>query len=110
MDQYTWAGAAHWGKILGNLIGIGILVPLLILLMKGKEDPLISAHAKASLNAEISYLIYLLISAVLILILIGFVAMGILAILWLLGVIMNSLKASRGEYPSQYYLAISFLK
>ena len=38
MDTNTWAGATHWGKIVGNFFGVGFLVPLLILIFKGKED------------------------------------------------------------------------
>lgn len=107
-QERLWAGMAHWGSIVGAFIVFAFLAPLLVLLVKGKESPFVRRHAVESLNFQISMLIYGVISAILILVLIGLILLAGLAVLWIVTVIMASVKASNGE-DYRYPLTIRFV-
>lgn len=86
-----------------------IIGPLLIWIIKREESELINFHGKQYFNFFISYTIYLVISSILMLILIGFILTPIFAILAFVFTIVGAVKAFNGE---QYRipLAIQFLK
>jgi uncharacterized protein len=102
-DERTWGGAAHWSALLGSLVGgLTFLGPLLVLLVKGNESPWIRRQSVESLNFQLSILIYSVVSAILILLLIGIVMLIAVFIFWLVFTIMGSVKAGNGEdyrYP-----------
>ena len=93
---------AHAGTLI-NFIGLpGILVPLVIMLTAGKTSSRVRANAVESLNFQISMLIYGVISAVLMLLLIGFLTILVVAGFLLVAPIIAAVKASSGEnfkYP-----------
>ncbi len=101
-DRKTLAVLSHILTFVG-----GFVAPLVIMLIS--EDEYVKKHAKRSLNWQISSAIYLVISFVLMLILVGFIFIGILAILDLVFVIIASVKASKNELWD-YPLSIKFLK
>lgn len=102
-DERTWGGAAHWGALIAGLIGgLSFLGPLIVLLVKGNDSPWIRRQSVESLNFQISVLIYAIVSAVLILLLVGLILLPIVGIFWLVFTIIGSVKASSGEdyrYP-----------
>jgi uncharacterized protein len=102
-DERTWGGAAHWGALIGALVGgLAFLGPLLVLLIKGNDSPWIRRQSVESLNFQISILIYTIVSAVLIFVLVGILMLVIVGIGWLVFTIIGSVKASNGEdyrYP-----------
>jgi len=101
-DERTWGGAAHWSALVASLVALSFLGPLLVLLIKGNESPWIRKQSVESLNFQISILIYLIVSGVLILLLVGIILLPIVGIGWLVFTIIGSVKVSNGEdyhYP-----------
>jgi len=100
---YAPAGtAAHWSALAASTVALAFLGPLLVLLTKGAESPYVRRQAVESLNFQLSMLIYVVVSAALMLVLIGFLLVPIVAIAWLVLTIMGTVKASNGEeyrYP-----------
>ena len=101
-DERTWGGAAHWSALIGAFVAMAFLGPLLVLLAKGNQSAYIRAQAVESLNFQLSMLIYIAVSAVLMLVLVGFLLLPIVGIAWLVFTIMGSVKSANGElyrYP-----------
>lgn len=59
-DEQLWIVFSH----ISILLGIGILLPLIVYLVKKDESPRIAEHAKEALNFHISILIYSLACAI----------------------------------------------
>src|SRR5688500_12561833 len=77
-DERTWGGAAHWGALIAALVGgLAFLGPLLVLLIKGNDSQWIRRQSVESLNFQISILIYAIVSAVLIIVLVGLILLPI---------------------------------
>jgi len=58
-DDQLWIIFSH----LSILLGVGLLVPLIVYLVKKDESPHVGEHAKEALNFHLSILIYSLICA-----------------------------------------------
>jgi uncharacterized protein len=82
------------------------IAPLIILLVA--EDTFSRNNARAALNWQISLAIYMFISFVLVLLLIGILFVIVLSIINLILIIIAAVQASKGEVYS-YPLAIPFL-
>ena len=89
---------------IGHIVG-----PLLVWLWKKDEHPFIDEHGKESLNFQISMTIYLLISAPLLCIVVGFFVWGAIVVADAVLVIIAGLKAANGEHY-RYPMTIRFLK
>ena len=86
-----------------------ILGPLLVWLLKREESPFVDAHGKESLNFQISMTIYFIISAILMLVVIGFVLLVVLFVFEIIAIIIAATRANNGvEY--RYPLSMRFLK
>ncbi len=96
--------------ILAHLLGIfsGFIGPLIIYLVL-EEKSKAKEHAKNALNWQLSLLIYSVISAILKIVLIGFILLFAIGILNLVFSIIAAVKASNNEIY-KYPLAIQFLK
>jgi uncharacterized Tic20 family protein len=109
-DTNTWAMFTHLSALSG-LIGVPfghIAGPLVLWLIKRESNPVLDAHGKAALNFQITWMIYAIASAILILALIGLVLFPIVLVANLILTIVGAVKASKGElYP--YPLTIRFL-
>lgn len=107
----NWAMACHFAAFSGYLIPpFGwVLGPLLVWLLKRHDHSFVDYHGKESLNFQISVIIYGLISALLCLILIGWLLLLVLAVAQIVLVIIASIKASNGEYY-RYPLTIRLIK
>lgn len=96
-DDKTMAILAHILTLVG-----GFIAPLIIYLIKKDSSPFATAHAKESLNFQITMFIAFIISFVLWVILIGILITWILGIAMLVLVIIATIKASEGKmyrYP-----------
>lgn len=101
-EERTWAGAAHWSALVASLVGLSFLGPLVIMVTQGNKSPFVRRHAVESLNFQLSILIYVIVSAILILVIIGFFLLIGVGLMWLILTIMATIKASNGEdyrYP-----------
>jgi uncharacterized protein len=106
----TWDVLCHVSALAGFIIPFGnVFGPLIIWLVKRAELPSVDAHGKEALNFQISVLIYLAVSFVLVLVVIGiFLVIGI-AIATIVLIVMAALKASKGELY-RYPATIRFIK
>jgi uncharacterized Tic20 family protein len=109
-QERMWAMFCHLGSFSGFIIPFGhIIVPLVIWLIQKKESPLIDREGKKALNFQISLTIYAIISALLILVLIGIFLLWAIVIFDIVAVIIAAVKTSSGE-EFNYPLAIEFVK
>lgn len=118
MAANTWAMLAHLASLSGYIIPFGnILGPLIIWILKKDEMPEVDRHGKASMNFQISMLIWITlagaVSFALTFVLIGFVLLplvGIAAVIMLvLFPVLAGMKANEGGWY-EYPCTIQFLK
>ena len=109
-DVRTWNVLCHASALLGFFFPWAghIIAPLIVWLVKRGDSPEIDAHGKESINFQLSMLVYSVISAILCLILIGFVLLAILHIVNVVLVIIASIRASEGKFY-HYPITIRFL-
>lgn len=102
-DERNLALLSHLGTLAGYMVGFGhIAVPLVIWLMKKDESEFVRENALESLNFQISMTIWLVISAILTVVLIGIPMLIVLGIIDLVCIVLATIKASNGEsyrYP-----------
>lgn len=108
--ERTYAMFCHLGALSGFVVPFGnIIVPLVLWLVKKDSSPFIDFNGRESLNFQISMLIYSLVSAVLILVVIGLFLLAGLWIFNLVIVIIAGVRAENGE-QFRYPLTIRFIK
>jgi len=109
-DIRNMAMLCHLSAFAGYFIPFGhILGPLVVWLLKREESAFIDAHGKEALNFQISVTIYAVISAILILVVIGFLLLPILLVFEIIVVIIAAIRANNGaEY--RYPLTLRFIK
>lgn len=99
----------HLSAFAGLFIPLGnIWGPLIFWLIKKDEFPDVDLHGKESLNFQISMTIYIVVSFFLSFLLIGIPLLIALSIMWIVVVIMASVRANAGELY-RYPLAIRFI-
>jgi len=103
-DSRGWATAAH----LVPLIGLSFIGPLVIWLVKRDEDPFVGYHSLEALNFQISLIIYMIASLLLMLVLIGFILIFVVPIFALVVMIIAGIKAANGEFY-RYPLTLRFV-
>ncbi len=109
-EEKTYAMFCHLGAFSGLVVPFGnIIVPLILWLAKRESSTFIDMHGKEAINFQISLMIYSLISAVLILVLVGVLLLAGLCIFNLVIVIVAGLRAKSGE-SFRYPLTIRFIK
>jgi len=95
--------AGYIGIPLGNIIG-----PLVMWLIKKDQYPFVNDQGKESLNFQISLTIYGVVSALLMMVGIGFVLLAALWVFGLVMVILAAIKANEGV-AYRYPLTIRFI-
>ena len=110
-QERNWAMFCHLAALavfvfpfFGNIIG-----PLVVWLIKKDESSYVDQQGKESLNFQISFTLYSVVAAILVIILIGILLLIALGIAWLVLVIVATIKASSGE-PFRYPLTIRFIQ
>ena len=112
MERETrqWAFFLHLSVLAGFVVPIaGFVAPIVIWQLKKDDLPGIDAHGKNVVNWLISKLIYVVVSVVLLLAVIGFVLLPVVLVLGIVFPIMGAVKANNGEVW-KYPLAIRFLQ
>jgi uncharacterized protein len=109
-ESRQWAMAMHFSVLLGFVFPIaGLIVPILIWQLKKNELPWLDIHGKHVANWIISKIIYLFVSALLCVVIIGvplLIALGICAVVF---PIIGGIKASNGV-AWKYPMAITFFR
>jgi uncharacterized Tic20 family protein len=100
-----WAMIAHLSALAGLVIGLNWLGPLIVYLVKKDEHPFIADQSREALNFNLSVFIYIIASAILIIVVIGLLLLPVVAIAWLVLTIMAAVRANNGE-PYRYPLTI----
>ena len=108
-DERMWAMFCHLSALAGFVIPFGnIVAPLVIWLIKKEEYELVLDQGKEAVNFQISMTIYVIASAILIILVIGIPLLIILGIFDLIVIIIASIKANEGE-KYRYPLTIRFI-
>jgi len=109
-DEKNWGMACHLSALSGFLIPFGSIAgPLIVWLVKRNEYDYVDVQGKEALNFQLTVMIALLVSGVLVLVVIGFLLLAIVSIGALILTIISAIKASNGE-AYQYPFTIRFLK
>ncbi len=110
-QERTWAMFAHLTAFLGyTCIPLAnIIAPLIIWQIKKDDMPFASDQGKECLNFQISMSIYLIISGILSLILIGFAFLLILYVMNIILTIIAAIKANEGVHY-RYPMTMRFIK
>ena len=109
-QERTWGMLCHLSALatfvfpLGNIIG-----PLVVWLIKKDESAFVDDQGKESLNFQISFTIYCIIAVFLILFIIGIFLLIALGVLFLVLIIIGTVKANSGE-KFRYPLSIKFIR
>ncbi|MBT8144262.1 MAG: DUF4870 domain-containing protein [Gammaproteobacteria bacterium] len=103
-DERTWGMLCHLSVLTGLFTGGfgSIIAPLVIWLIKKEEMPFVDDQGKEALNFQITMMIACFVSALLMIVLIGFLLLPLVLIFDLVMVIIASIKANDGEryrYP-----------
>ena len=102
-DERTWAMLCHFSAFAGLIFPFGnFLAPLIIWLIKKEELPFVEDQGKEVLNFQLSITIYLLISGILCIILIGIPIIIGLVIFCFIITIIAAISANDGKsyrYP-----------
>jgi len=103
-DERTWAMLCHFSAFAGLIFPFvgNFLAPLIIWLIKKEELPFVEDQGKEVLNFQLSMIIYLLISGILCIILIGIPILIGLVIFCFIITIIAAISANDGKsyrYP-----------
>lgn len=101
-DARLWGMLAHLSAIIASFVGLSLLGPLIVWLVKKNEFPFVDDQGKESLNFQITVTIALLVIAPTICLGIGFVLLPIVGIMALVFTIIGAIKANEGvayRYP-----------
>lgn len=109
-EDRTWAMVSHLGAFAGHVFPLAhVIVPLIVWQMKKDSSAFVDDQGKESVNAQISFTIYMAVAVVLCFVVIGIpLAFG----LWLANVILviiASIAANEGRIY-RYPFIIRFLK
>ena len=109
-DSKMWAMFCHLSALAGFIIPFGnVIGPLILWSLKKDEFELVNDQGKEALNFQISILIYLFASAILIIAVIGIVLLIGVAFFGLIFTVIAAIKANEGE-RYRYPLTIRIIK
>lgn len=109
-DVRTWSMLCHLAALIGFVFPFGnIMGPLIVWLIKKDDSDEVDRQGRKSLNFQISMTIYMVISAFLILFVIGVFLLPALALVMLILVIVAGVKVNNGE-DFKYPLTIKFMR
>lgn len=108
-DEKLYGSLAHFLTFAGYVFPFGnIIAPLVIFLMKKDESAYIRRHGAEALNFQISIMIYMIVSAVLALVVVGIFLLFALIIMDLVCTIIAGVRANDGK-SYHYPLTIRFI-
>lgn len=103
-DENTWSALGHFGGLV-----LGLLAPLIVLLVKGKDSARVRAQSVEALNFQISMTIYAIVSIPLMIVLVGFITLLAVSVMVIVFSILAGIKALNGE-EYRYPLTIRLVK
>ncbi len=107
LDEKTYIMLMHLSQLLGLMMPLfGFIAPVLMWITNKENNANVDLHGKNILNFILSYLIYATVLAITI---IGIPLAVVVGILYVIFVIMASVKANKGEYW-KYPLTIELIK
>lgn len=107
VEARRWAAMSHLSAF-AAFFGIPSLIGPLVVWLWQRDLPYVDEQGKEALNFNISFLIYGIASALLIILLVGLLLLPIVFVTWFVLVIVASVKASAGE-DYRYPLTIRFI-
>jgi len=108
--ERNWAMLCHLSGFAGFFFPFGgIIGPLICWLSRKDESPWVNQNGKASLNFQMSILLYMILAVPLCLIIIGIPIIMFLGVLKIVCIIIASVKASKGE-EYRYPISIPFIQ
>jgi uncharacterized protein len=108
--ERNWSMLCHLAAFAGFFFPFGgIIGPLICWLSRKDESAWIDENGKASLNFQLSVLLYMVLTIPLCFILIGIPIVIILGFLKVICIIIGSIKASKGE-TFRYPVSIPFIQ
>jgi uncharacterized Tic20 family protein len=107
IDSRNWAVIGHSSAFI-QFIGIPAFVGPLVVWLIRKDDPFSADQAKEALNFNLSILVYMILSALAILLIVGLILLPIVMISWFVLVIVASVNASNGD-AYRYPMTIRFI-
>jgi uncharacterized Tic20 family protein len=108
--ERNWAMFCHLAGFAGFLFPFGSIIgPLICWLSRKDESTWINENGKASLNFQLSILLYTVLALPLCIILIGIPIVILIGTLKIICIIIASIRASKGE-EFKYPLAIPFIQ
>jgi uncharacterized Tic20 family protein len=110
-EERTWAMMCHLAAFGGFILPVAghIICPLAVWLIKRDQFPLVDDQGKESLNFQITIAIAYFVSALLIVVLIGFFLLGFVALFNIVAIIVAAIRANEG-FPYRYPFCIRFIK
>jgi uncharacterized Tic20 family protein len=109
-SERNWAMLCHLSAFASFFFPFGgIIGPLICWLSRKDESAWVDQNGKASMNFELSILLYSVLCIPLCFILIGFLILGFLVTLKVICIIIASVKASKGE-KFRYPISIPFIQ
>jgi uncharacterized Tic20 family protein len=106
-DSRNWATLSHLSAFV-MFVGIPALVGPLVMWLIRRDDPYAEFHAKEALNFNISFMIYGIVSAVLIVVLVGLLLLPAVLVTWFVLVIRGAVRAADGQYY-RYPMTLRFV-
>ncbi|MBO3277348.1 DUF4870 domain-containing protein [Pseudomonas schmalbachii] len=102
-EARQWAMFCHYAAFFGLVFPFGnLLGPLIVWQIRRESDPYIDQQGKEAVNFQITVTLAMLISCVLMLVIIGFLLLGLVTIVALVLTIIAGIKANEGvpySYP-----------
>jgi uncharacterized protein len=109
-DERMWGMLCHLTAFSGYLVPFGnVLGPLIVWMIKKDEMPFVDDQGRESLNFQLTMLIAVIVSAILVFVFIGFLLLGVLVIFQIIVIIMAAIKANDGV-KYRYPYTIRFIK
>lgn len=97
-DDRLWIVLCH----LSALLGVGIVLPLIVYLVKKDDSPRVAGHAREALNFHISILIYMIVCVPFVFVFVGIPMAFILGVSALVFAVLAAVQSSKGvdyRYP-----------
>lgn len=110
MTQDTKLTLTAASGLLISLISLPSVVGPLICMLVWKEDSVVESFARARINTQISWLIWLFLAGLSCFALVGFVVLPVLIIMWLVCSIIDIVRAAAGDTSFRFPFTIDFLK
>ena len=98
-DERMWGMLCHLSALSGLIIPFGNLIgPLVVYSLKKDEYTFVADQGKESLNFQISILIYLMISGIAVLLLVGIFFLLFVPFIAIILTVLAGVRANDGEY------------